>query len=75
MGRRVVLHLLAGSKVILAHRLLRRLSNPVPAAEGRQRRVGKSGSFRCKFLMDPDQIPIAGGKQFQDPLAVWFRQL
>jgi hypothetical protein len=44
MGRRVVLHLLARFEVILSGRYFGLLPDMVPAAKGRQRRIGKIGA-------------------------------
>lgn len=75
VGRRVVLNLLARSEAILTRRLFFDLTDTVTAAESRQRLVGQFGSLRNQFLMDPDQVSVAGGIQFQDPLPVRLRAL
>lgn len=71
--RGVMLHLLAGRKGILACRFLFDLTDAVAAAEGRQRLIGQFRSLGEQFLMDPNQIAVAGSIQLQEPLPVRFR--
>src|SRR5215468_999731 len=72
MRRSVVLKLLARGKVQMAHRYGRRVSDPVPPAKSRQRRVGKLGPFRRQLLMDSHQIPLALLEKLQDLLPIGF---
>ena len=70
--RRVVLHLHTRLEVILARRHNRRLADPLPAAESRQRRIGQRCAGRHQILMDSHEIPLAGKQQIQDLLPVGF---
>src|SRR5215475_14913726 len=72
MRRSVVLKLLARGKVQMAHRYGRLVSDPVPPAKSRQRRVGKLGPFRRQLLMDSHQIPLALLEKLQDLLPIGF---
>ncbi len=65
-----MLRLLPRLEVIAAGGLLRLLPDPMPAAEGSQSRIGEIESVGLKFFMDSDQIPLAGGIEFQDLLPV-----
>lgn len=67
-----MLHLLTGLKVILSGSHFRFLSNAMTAAERRQRRIGNRCAAGSEFLMDPDQVALATGQQFQDLLTVGF---
>ena len=58
-----MLHLLAGLEVILARRRWRRLSDAVPPAERRQRRIRQLRAARHQLLMDSHEIPLARGRK------------
>lgn len=73
VGRCVMLYLFPGHEVVLSRRLLFRLPDVVTAAEGCQRLIGQFRSFCNQFLMDSDQVAVAGGIQFQDSLPVRLR--
>ena len=68
--RGIVLHLHPRFEVILARRHDRRLPDPLPPAESRERRIRQHRAARRQFLMDSHQIPLAGSQQIQDLLAV-----
>src|ERR1019366_4412665 len=68
--RCVVLHLLARGVVIAPRRHYRRLPDPMPAAEGGQRRVRQVRSTDQQLFLDPYQIALAQRQQFQNLLPV-----
>ena len=63
-----MLHLLARLEVILARRRDRRLSDALPPAERRQRRIRQRRAARHQFLMDSHEIPLARCQKLQDLL-------
>ena len=75
MGRSVVLHLLPRLEVILSGGYFGFLSDTMPAAKGRQRRIRKIGARGKQLLMDSDQIPFAFRIQLEDFLPVRIRFL
>src|SRR5579885_596055 len=72
MGRRIVLHLLTGRKLILARRRWRRVTDPVPPAERRQCLIRHLRTCGHQILMDPHEIPLAPVEKLQDLLPVGF---
>src|SRR5260370_45641 len=70
MWRGVMLHPLAGSKILLAGRRRRRVSDSVPAANRGQCGIRQLRAARQQFLMDSHQIPLALVEKLQDLLPV-----
>jgi len=66
-----MLKLLPGRKLILARRRWRRIADPVPPAERRQRLIRHLRACGHQILMDSHQIPLALIEKLQDLLPVW----
>src|ERR1035438_9398414 len=75
MRRRVVLHLLARRKIILARRCRRRVSDSMPPAERGQRGVRHLRARPHQILMDSHEIPLTLVEKLQDLLPVGLRLL
>ena len=67
-----MLHLHTRLEMILARRQDRCLSDAMPAAKCRQRRIRQYRSLRLQLFMDSHEIPLAGAQKLEDLLPVGF---
>jgi len=65
-----VLHLLAGLKVILSHRLLALLTDSLTPAKSRECLIGELRSCHHQLFMHPHQIAFTARVELQDLFAV-----
>jgi len=73
--RGVMLHLLGGREIVVAHGRRRDMSDRVPPAKGGQRGVGHHHALRDELLVDADQIAAAAIDPLEDLIAVRRRLL
>ena len=72
---RVVLHLLTHGEVVVAHRRLGRVADPMPAAKRGERRIRDRDVLGHQLFVHADQVAPALVEQFDDLIAVRLRFL
>jgi hypothetical protein len=75
MRRGIVLHLLAHREVVVAHRPLRGVADPMTPAKRGQRGIRDRDVLRDQFLVHADQIAAALREQLHNLVAVGLRLL